>query len=396
MADGEDGREGAEAAFLARVIASIPLALFVKDRTFRYVLANDALRAVAGDPGLVLEGRTDFDVFGEELASVYRQRDEELFACGAEVQVEDEVYVDAQGNRRVLATTKVPLRAPDGEVTHLVGVVHDITDLKRAEGSLRTINQALEERVRDRTQELEQTQAVLLRKERLAVVGELASALAHQIRNPLGAISNASYVLSRALADHPDPNVERAIAIVHEEAWRANRIIGDLLDYARIRPAVRGRARPAELVARALFAMRIPEGVEITEHDLEQPAVLVDEEQVVRALANLLRSAVEASGARGVVTVRGRLSGALVEVSIRDESAGPRSGFEGTVLAPPSEPPVPSSPKPLDVALGLATARALVENQGGSVELSPEGARPSFVVRLPIDTRIRADSIPDV
>ncbi len=395
MADGEDGRDALDATFLSRVIGCVPLALFVKDRSFHYLLANDALRAVAGDPEHALEGKTDFDVFPENVATFYRERDQALFASGAEVLVEDEIYVDVLGKRRVLATTRVPLRDAGGEATHLVGVVHDITDLKRAEESLRTINHALEERVRDRTQELERTQAVLLRKERLAVVGELASALAHQIRNPLGAISNASYILSRALADHPDPNVARAIAIVHEEAWRANRIIGDLLDYARIRPAVRGRARPAELVARALFAMRIPEGVEVTEHDLELPAVLVDEEQVVRALANLLRSAVEAAGAHGVVSVRGRLDASVVEVSIVDESAGSRQ-FEIDALSPPSEPPVPSSPKPLDVALGLATARALVENQGGSVELSPEGARPSFVVRLPVDTRPRADSVPEV
>lgn len=396
MADRAVARAEDDAAFLARVIRSLPIPMFVKDRSFRYVLVNDALLAVAGDPALTLVGRTDFEIFDQPLAAMYRVHDATIFD-GRTAVVQDEEYVDATGQRRSLATTKVPLWSPEGEVSHLLGIVHDVTDRKRAEESLRTINQALQERVRDRTQELEDTQAALLRKERLAVVGELASALAHQIRNPLGAISNASYVLSRALAEHPDPNVSRAIAIVHEEAWRANRIIGDLLDYARIRPAVRTRARPADLVGRAVFALRVPEGVELVEGDLDLPPVHVDEEQVVRALANLLRNAVENAGSHGVVGIRGRVEGGHVEIAISDESGGEVVTVDGgELMAPPSEPPVPSSPKPLDVALGLATARALVENQGGAVELSPEGARSSFVVRLPLDVRPVADSLPDV
>jgi PAS domain S-box-containing protein len=395
MADREVARAEDDAAFLVRVIRTLPVPMFVKDRSYRYVVVNDALKSVSGDPTLDLEGRTDFEVFDLAIAEIYRKHDDEVFS-GARAVVRDQEFVDARGDRRFLATTKVPLRAADGAVTHLLGLVHDVTDQKRAEESLRTINQALQERVRDRTQELEDTQAALLRKERLAVVGELASALAHQIRNPLGAISNASYVLSRALADHPDPNVSRAIAIVHEEAWRANRIIGDLLDYARIRPAVRTRARPADLVGRAVFALRVPEGVELIEHDLALPRVHVDEEQVVRALANLLRSAAENAAPHGVVSIRGRVEAGSVEIAICDESGGALAGVDAAdLLAPPSEPPVPSSPKPLDVALGLATARALVENQGGAVELSPEGARPSFLVRLPLDARQVTDSLPD-
>lgn len=396
MPDRDEGRAEDDASFLARVIESVPVPVFVKDRSYRYVFANSALRAVTGRPEVVLRGHTDEELFDEPTITSYRDSDDAVFSAATERITREERFVDASGQTRVLATTKVPLRDAAGEVTHLLGVVHDITDLNRALASLHSINEALAERVRHRTQELEDTQAALLRKERLAVVGELASALAHQIRNPLGAISNASYVLSRALAEHPDENVARAIAIVHEEAWRANRIIGDLLDYARIRPAVRGRARPAELVGRAVFALRVPEGVELQEHDLELPPVLVDEEQVVRALANLLRNAVENAGAHGLVTIRGRVDEGVVEIAICDETGGGVVSMEGgDLMGPPSEPPVPSSPKPLDVALGLATARALVENQGGAVELSPEGARPSFVVRLPLDTRKVADSLHD-
>ncbi len=394
---GDDDEERERAQLLTHVFAGLPFGAFVKDRSFRYVLANEKLRSVSGDPSIELVGKDDFEVFPLAQAHSFRQQDEAIFTSQDQNVIEQAIFVDAQGNKRVLATTKVALRV-GGQVTHLIGVVHDITELKRAEESLRTINEELEVRVRERSRELEATQATLLRKERLAVVGELAGALAHQIRNPLGAISNATYVLARALAEHPDPNVARAIAIVHEEAWRANRIIGDLLEYARIRPAVRARVRTRDLVARALFSMRVPEGVAIEAPDVELlDPVHADEEQVVRALANLLRNAVEGAAPAGTVAVHARVEGNFVELTIRDESPGGLISV-GTEEwpSPASEPPVPSSPKPLDVALGLATARALVENQGGSVELSPEGVRASFVVRLPLAVQRAADSIPDV
>lgn len=396
-ADGDDhDADAARGRLLARVFDGLPLAAFVKDRSFRYVFANPKLSQISGDPSLVLIGRTDFDAFEEAQARVFRKQDEAVYTSSAATAIDEDIFIDALGNKRVLATTKVPLREGD-VVTHLIGVVQDITELKRVEESLRTVNEDLEARVRDRSRELEATQAALLRKERLAVVGELAGALAHQIRNPLGAISNATYVLARALADHPDPNVGRAVAIVHEEAWRANRIIGDLLEYARIRPAVRVRVRTKDIVARALFSMRIPDGVEIDAPEIETDPVLADEEQVVRALGNLLRNAVEGAAPAGTVALRVRVDGTVVELTIRDESPGglPAVAIDDR-LGPASEPPVPSSPKPLDVALGLATARALIENQGGTVELSPEGVRASFVVRLPLAPWRAADSIPDV
>jgi len=394
--DDEEADSRARAHLLDRVFANLPFAAFVKDRDYRYVLANAKLKSIAGDPALDVIGKTDFDLFDQTQAAFYRRQDENIYASVPEDARQNETFVDAQGKTRLLTTTKVPLYE-QGEVTHLIGVMHDITELKRAEDSLRAINEDLEGRVRDRSRELEATQAALLRKERMAVVGELAGALAHQIRNPLGAISNATYVLARALATHPDPNVARAIAIVHEEAWRANRIIGDLLEYARIRPAVRVRVRTKDLVARALFSMRVPEGVEVDAKAIETEPILADEEQVVRALANLLRNAVEGAAPSGTVAVRARSFATIVELTIRDESPSglpPQSVDDQP--SPASEPPVPSSPKPLDVALGLATARALVENQGGSVELSPEGVRASFVVRLPLAPKRAADSIPDV
>src|SRR5690606_369649 len=125
---------------------------------------------------------------------------------------------------------------------------HDITRIKAIEEELRMANVGLEARVRERTSELQSAQLELLRQERLAVLGRLAGGLAHQIRNPLPSIANAALVLRRLLPHDATPDDQRAIAIILEETTHANKIITDLLDYARIRPPNRCDVDLTELV----------------------------------------------------------------------------------------------------------------------------------------------------
>ena len=117
-------------------------------------------------------------MFPKEEADFFRLKDEELFRSESKVVIEEETITDAHGELHVLATTKVPLRDPDGRVTHLVGIIKDITVLKDAQEQLRQSNEELEARVAERTQQLREAQRELLRTERLAVLGKLAGGVA--------------------------------------------------------------------------------------------------------------------------------------------------------------------------------------------------------------------------
>ena len=188
-----------EAAFLEAIFEHVAHPLFVKDRAFRFVLVNRALCEMVGRSRDDLLGRTDYDFFTPAEADNFRREDLEVFTLGRERIIEAEPLTDARGKRHILATTKVPLRQATGEVTHVVGIIHDITELKAAEEALRHANEALDHRVAERTAALAAAQAELMRKERLAALGQLAGGLAHQIRNPLGAIVNAAALLERSL-----------------------------------------------------------------------------------------------------------------------------------------------------------------------------------------------------
>jgi len=371
-------RTGARATFLDDVLAGVPDALFVKDRDRRYVLVNAAFLALAGKPEEVVLGRRDDEILDPDPAARFLATDLEVLTTGACVRVEEEIYVGPDKQKFVLATTKVPMRDEHGAITHVLGIVHDITRLKLAEDALRSAKEELERRVEERTEALRGAQQELLRKERLAVLGQLAGGLAHQIRNPLAAITNAASVLKRRLGESADSDVRQAVAIIREEVWEANRIITDLLDYARIRPPSRVGIDVVELIEAALPLARADERI-VIERNVE-PALraLVDERQMRDALGNVLRNGVEAMPEGGTLRIEAFRDGAHATIAVQD--TGP--GLTRASLRYLFEPLVTS--KPLGLGLGLATAKALIENQGGSIRCTTSaGLGARFEIRVP-------------
>lgn len=129
--------------FADRILDHVAHPVFVKDREYRFVLLNRALCELVGYPREAMLGRTDYDFFPREQADFFRRKDEEMFASAARVVIEEEPITDATGALHVLATTKVPLVDEAGQVTHLVGIIHDITRLKEAEAARRRSDERL-------------------------------------------------------------------------------------------------------------------------------------------------------------------------------------------------------------------------------------------------------------
>ncbi len=373
------------ATFLAQVIDSVGHPVFVKDRQFRLLLLNRALCDMIGRTRDELLGKTDYDLFPRAEADFFRMKDTEMFSRGARVEIEEEFLTDASGKRHVLATTKVPLVDERGEVTHLIGIISDITRLKVAEESLRQTNEDLERRVEERTRALETAQQELVRKERLAVLGRLAGGVAHQIRNPLGVINNAAYVLERELKHLEGAGQARqALTIIHDEVARANRIIKGLMEYARVRAPVRSPERLCDLVQVTLSRVTLPANVAVDNGAADEVApVAVDHEQICTALENIVNNAIDAMphGGRLELTVEKRASGMVL--TVRDSGQGiPREVHERLF-----EPLVTT--KVNGLGLGLVTARTLIEGQGGRLRAVPQGPRGGavFEIELPPATR---------
>jgi PAS domain S-box-containing protein len=376
--------ENLSARLLARIVDRVAHPIFVKDRAFRFVLLNEALSAMTGFAKVDMLGRTDHDFFPPDEADFFRRKDEEVFATGARIVVEEEWITDAQGNRHLLATTKVPILGENGQPTHLVGIIHDITSLKQAEAALREANEACEQRLLAQTAKLEEARERLVRKERLAALGELAGGVAHQIRNPLAAIHNAYTLARQRLAQGDVTGADAALAIIGEEVQAANGVVTDLLDYARVRPVTPRDVSLGYLLEQAVGAQIIPASIAVLRNVPEGIVARVDASQVQSAIANVLRNAVEAMPAGGTLLLEawreptdGREGGEQVAVAVSDTGHGIDPSLRERLF----EPLVTT--KKHGVGLGLSTALALIENQGGSLSFEPCGKGARFVMRFP-------------
>ncbi len=128
----------AEHDLLRALIDNMPDYIYVKDVGSRFVLANRALAQLVGakNPEDLL-GKTDFDYFPKELASVFHSDEQAILQFGEPLVNQEERGVDAEGNAKWLSTSKVPLRNRQGEVHGIIGIGRDITVPKQAEQALR-------------------------------------------------------------------------------------------------------------------------------------------------------------------------------------------------------------------------------------------------------------------
>lgn len=233
-----------------------------------------------------------------------------------------------------------------------------------------------------RSAQLAAAQSDLVVKERLATLGQLAGGVAHQIRNPLAAIMNATFVLKRHLPLERHAHVDDAVRVIHEEIRHADAIIAGLLDYARVRVPVRRPTAISELVDRVVAATVVAPSIEVERLiAADLPLVDVDPDQLREVLTNLVRNAVEAMAdapdARGRLVIDASIDGEVLRIAVTDDGKGIAPEIARHLFEPLR------STKPFGVGLGLVTAQAFVEAHGGRIVSIPVARGACFELRLP-------------
>lgn len=351
---------------------------WLKDDQGRYLVVNQPFALAVGKARAEeVIGLTDLDLWPRELAERYRTDDAEVMRTG-EHKVLEEPLVEASGRQLWVETVKTRIVDDEGRVIGSTGIAHDVTERKLAADAMRSTKDELERRVMERTAELAEAQENLIRQERLAVLGQLAGGVAHQIRNPLAAIMNATYVLKRHLAPTQHENVDDAIRIIHDEVRHANIIITGLLDYARVRTPDRHPASIVELLERVVASEWIPETVRIVRNLPTADVVReVDADQLHGAISNLVRNAADAMPEGGELGVALGVVEDQIVITISDTGPGISPHVRAHLFEPLH------STKPMGIGLGLVTARRFVEAHGGRIACIdvPKGAK--FEIRIP-------------
>jgi PAS domain S-box-containing protein len=301
---------------------------------------------------------------------------------GKSVEVEARVRVKG-GGYKVLDFTATPLTM-HGNMSGVLGFFRDVSERRRMEAQIRKWNEELEVKVRERTRQLSEAQDELLRKEKLAVLGQVAGSVGHELRNPLGVMSNAVYFLQTVLAD-ADDNVKEYLDIIRNEIAGSERIVSDLLDSVRTKPPQITSVGLAELVAQALGKLALPPTVQV-KLDMPETALQlrVDALQMQQVLRNLISNAIEAMPEGGTLQIGAAADPArkTVTISVRDSGVGMTPEQLGKLFQPLY------TTKARGIGLGLVVVKNLTEANGGKVEVKSEAGKGTmFSVTVPAASR---------
>ena len=344
------------------LLAGLPDAVLGVDERLRIVLWNPAAEALLGRSARRALGRTVKEIFPPDT-SLVRHLSETLTT--GESRSESEAVVEGADGRPVyVSILTAPTAGRSGAVTAAVAVVRDVTRLHQLEAEMR-------------------------RGETLAAAGQIAMGLAHEIRNPLGAIRGAVQLLKRELGE--EARWGEYIGVLLKEVDRVNRIIEMLLDLGRpvtLRPVPLNIHQLLERVALMSEEVATQRGVQIVRrYDPSLPPILADEDRIVQVFHNLVRNAVEAMPRGGRVTLITRLSmdplfakvdlglglKSMALVQVADEGEGIPEATRAKLFTPFF------TTKDKGLGLGLALCHRIVEEHKGSIHVTSEPSKGTTV-----------------
>jgi len=285
------------------------------------------------------------------------------------------------GKKFDLLLSAGPLRDSQQQVLGCLFTLNDISERKRAEDALRQS----EEKLRRQAQELEQQ---LIASGRLVSLGEITASMAHEFNNPLGIVMGFTQdLMSETDPSHPH---YRSLKIIDEESKRCEKIIRDLLQFARPKSTdlcptdvKQVLAKTLDLVTNHLYKQKIEA---ITKMEENLPKIYADPQELEQVLVNLYFNAIDAMPDGGALTVAAKTilaaSGASHEVVISVSDTG--FGISPEDLAKIFL-PFFTAKKKHGLGLGLPICDRIIKNHGGRIKVeSQPGQGTTFEIHLPV------------
>jgi PAS domain S-box-containing protein len=352
-----------------RLLASLPDAVIGVRPDLRVFLWNGAAEALTGRSATRAIERLLPECLGSE-ARLTRHLSETVRLAEGRAEAESEILT-TDGRSIPVSVLTAPIHGPTGTLRGAVAVLRDLSRLRALEAEVR-------------------------RGERLAALGQMALALAHEIRNPLGAIRGVAQLLGDELGG-AGPFREH-VTVMLAEIDRVNRVMEALLDLGRPLTFAFGFVNLHELLERVSLlaepAARAHEVQLVRRYDPSLPPLWADADRLIQVFQNLVQNGIEAMPGGGRLTLTTRVSldtvyggrvdlGAgprpLVEVQVTDEGEGIPAELIDRVFDPFV------TTKPRGLGLGLALAHRIVEEHRGALRVaSPSGKGTTFSCYLPI------------
>ena len=234
---------------------------------------------------------------------------------------------------------------------------------------------------------LEDTQARLVFQERLATIGQVAAAVGHELRNPLGVLTNALYLVRSGLPNGQDGRVTRNLDTAEREIGAMVVIVESMLDFARDREPLVDVVDFADLVEESLSVAPPPPGIEVVRQGLDDlPPLSADRQQLRQVLLNLISNGYEAMVDGGVLTIDAHGDDDRFSIRVSDTGSGMDNETANHVFD------AFYTRKAKGIGLGLAVSKRIVDAHGGTIAAeSAVGVGTTFSVTIP-NARVTAEA----
>lgn len=360
----------AERTLLRTIIDTVPDPIYVKDTESRFILTNKA--CWEDTPNTYSEsdliGKTDFDIFPHDIAQDHIIDDRQVMKSGVPIVRLEEPGRPQGEQPTTLLTTKVPLRDIHQRIIGLVGVSHDITELKRIE---------------------RQTLELAVERERVNVLRESITSISHDLRTPLTTIKSLLYLLEH-LTD-PAQQKDKLQGIKYQTEVLEHRI-RELLYSARLENVAtiaRNSVNLNTLVANAaqnFRSMAENRALALTvDLQADLPDILGNERELERVLDNLIQNAITYTPGGGSIVLKTSVWKRNVVVEITDTGVGINESHLPHIFDHFYRVDKSRSMNQDGMGLGLAIVKRIVQIHGGNIEVeSSVGQGSVFRVLLPV------------
>ena len=358
------------------------------EKTYRFVSINPAFTLMSGLEKDQVLGKEIGDVLPKSVKINLFKNNENAIKTNKTIKWEEEIEYRLGKRYGEIAVT--PFWDNAGVCTYIVGSIHDITENKLAEISIRKVNEELEQRVTDRTAELEHA------KERAESADRLKSAflatMSHELRTPLNSIIGFTGMLLMKLAGPLEEEQEKQLNMVQDSARHLLDLINDVLDISKIEAGQFELSKSQFDMQESILncvkrtgPLANKKGLDlITQISPEIGMIINDQRRLEQVILNLLSNAIKFTE-QGQVTIKSFMENGYIFTSIEDTGIGIKDENFNVLFQPFRQLDTGITRKHEGTGLGLSICKRVIEAMGGKIQVTSEWGKGSvFTFSIPM------------
>jgi PAS domain S-box-containing protein len=369
-----------ERDMLESVTENVGAGLAIISKDYRILWANKLLEQLNGD----CEGKLCYSTFNRLTEVCPDCGVKKVFEKGVPIDIHEYITKDDKGNTVWVELIVTPIKDEKGNVLAALELAVNITERKIMQNKLTEYSQKLEKIVEKRTEQLKQTQAKLVKSERLATIGELAAMVGHDLRNPLTGIMGAAYYLKTKHGTEVGAKGKEMLETIENAINYSNKIINDLLEYSRDLKLELTTTTPKAMLQSALPLLEIPKKIQVVAATEDKLMVKADTEKIRKGFVNIIQNAIDAMPEGGTLTIKSRKAKGKLEIAFKDTGTGMS---EETLSKLKRGVPLFTT-KAKGMGFGLPICRRIVEAHGGKLSVkSMAGKGTTVTVTIPVNPK---------